>query len=146
MSATYKRILVALDDVERSSLVFEGGREFAARYMAKIVFLHVVVPDDGLTLPGRRLGPELAARVDHAQRQLHRLVDQVPVEDVESTMVDVGEPWRVICRLASELATDLVLIGSHGARGLEKLFGTTAIHVVKNADRSVFVLRAPPEK
>ncbi len=142
--ASRSRILVALDDTAQGGAVYQGAREFAARYRAKIVFLHVVVPDDGLTLPGRELGPELTGRVRHAQRELRELADQLPGENVDSTVVDVGEPWRVICRLATELGVDLVLLGSHGAQGLEKLFGTTATHVVTSCDRSVVVLRPTP--
>jgi universal stress protein A len=139
-----KRVLVALDETQRPGAVFDGAREFAARYRARLVFLHVVVPDDGLTLPGRELGPELGGLVRHAQRELRELADQVPSENVDSTVVDVGEPWRVICRLATELGVDMVLLGSHRATGVEKLFGTTATWVVANCDRTVVVLRETP--
>lgn len=144
MTLPPKRVLVALDETVRSSAIFEGAREFAARYRARLVFLHVVVPEDGLTLPGRELGSELAGLVRHAQRELRELTDQVPSDNVDSSVVDVGEPWRVICRLATELGVDMVLIGSHRATHFEKLFGTTATRVVAHCDRSVVVLRETP--
>ncbi len=144
MALPSKRVLVALDDTQTPGAVFDGAREFAARYRARLVFLHVVVPEDGLTLPGRELGPELAGLVRHAQRELRGLADQVPAENVDSTVVDVGEPWRVICRLATELGVDMVLLGSHRATALEKVFGTTATRVVAHCDRTVVVLRETP--
>jgi nucleotide-binding universal stress UspA family protein len=56
-------------------------------------------------------------------------------------LVHVGAPWESICRAARENAVDLIVIGSHGVHGIERLLGTTATRVLNHADRSVLVVR-----
>jgi len=47
----------------------------------------------------------------------------------------------VICRTARELDADLIVIGSHGYGGIDRVLATTAARVVNHADRSVLVAR-----
>ncbi len=54
--------------------------------------------------------------------------------------VATGRPWVEILRKAVEIDADLVVIGSHGYRGWDRLLGTTAGRVVDLADRNVLVV------
>jgi nucleotide-binding universal stress UspA family protein len=55
-----------------------------------------------------------------------------------------GDPRDVICRLAAEEATDLIVMGSHGRTGIAKmLLGSVASHVVAHAPCSVLVVKLP---
>lgn len=140
-----KRILVCLDHSSLATFVFLQARDFAERTRTKMVFLHVVVPDHGLTLPGVETSPEIAEKTGRAHQELLVLANQAPKENFDSVLVGVGEPWRVICRTAQDVNAEYVLLGCHGTvGGLEKLFGTTAEKVVRHADRSVVVLRKTP--
>ena len=58
--------------------------------------------------------------------------------------VHVGTPWDTICREAKTLECDLVVLGSHGYSGLDRILGTTAAKVVNHCERSVLVVRALP--
>jgi universal stress protein F len=44
-------------------------------------------------------------------------------------------------RAAAENDVDMIVIGSHGYHGLDRVLGTTAAKVVNHADRSVLVVR-----
>jgi nucleotide-binding universal stress UspA family protein len=56
-----------------------------------------------------------------------------------------GKPWREIARLAVELGADLVVVGTHGRRGLEHgLLGSVAEKVVRTAPRPVLVVHSTP--
>jgi nucleotide-binding universal stress UspA family protein len=44
-------------------------------------------------------------------------------------------------RPARAIGADLIVIGSHGYGGLDRVLGTTAARVVNHADRSVLVVR-----
>jgi nucleotide-binding universal stress UspA family protein len=59
---------------------------------------------------------------------------------VESPGVLHGQPWRDIVSTASRLDVDLVVIGSHGYSGWDRVLGTTAGKVANHADRSVLVV------
>jgi len=67
----------------------------------------------------------------------------VPAEVLGGTEVKIGVPWETICEAAREKQADLVVIGSHGYRGLDRLLGTTAAKVVNHAHCSVLVVREP---
>jgi len=56
--------------------------------------------------------------------------------------VMAGDAGRGLCELATELAADLVLVGTHGRSGLARLaLGSVAEHVVNDAPCSVMVVR-----
>jgi nucleotide-binding universal stress UspA family protein len=59
-----------------------------------------------------------------------------------SPHVLVGSPANQIVRLASELGTGLIVIGSHGKRSLEELLlGSTVENVTRHAPCPVLVVR-----
>ena len=51
--------------------------------------------------------------------------------------------WDGICNAPREHDVDLIVIGSHGDRGLDRIVGTTASKVVNHADRNVLIVRTP---
>jgi nucleotide-binding universal stress UspA family protein len=138
-----KRILVAVDASPRANAVLEAGIHLARTNGAKILLLRAV------TLP-----PELPASawaapptqiVDGfiltAKRDLAELSSKVPEELFESATAEVGVPWDAICSVAREHDVDMIVIGSHGYRLLDRIVGTTAAKVVNHADRPVLVVR-----
>ena len=128
-----KRTLVALDASPRAPDVLERAIEMARVYGGKLdVFRAVEIP------PEIELVGVLEKR---AREDLAELVKDAPEELLGSVTVAVGVPWQAICRAAEKVDADLIVIGSHGYSGLERLIGTTAAKVVNHADRSVFVVR-----
>lgn len=54
----------------------------------------------------------------------------------------LGVPWDEIVRLARERASDLIVMGTHGRRGIKHaLIGSVAETVVRHAPCSVLVVR-----
>jgi nucleotide-binding universal stress UspA family protein len=76
-----------------------------------------------------------------AQAALAELAKAVPPELLAGTRVDIGNPWPSIERAAADEDVDMIVVGSHGYHGLDKVLGTTAARVVNHADRSVLVVR-----
>jgi nucleotide-binding universal stress UspA family protein len=68
---------------------------------------------------------------------------QVPRGIETDCAVAVGSPWQAICDAARHREVDLIVIGSHGYSGIDKLLGTTAAKVVNHAPCSVLVVREP---
>ncbi len=141
-----KRLLLCLDHSDRASFVFAKANDLAERYPARVVLLNVVVPAGGLTLPGAPRTPEIEAQVEDARRELQEAANQLPPDRLEALVVEVGEPWRVICTVARAYSVELVVLGSHSPKGIEKLLGTTASKVAENADRTVVILRPTPRE
>jgi nucleotide-binding universal stress UspA family protein len=53
----------------------------------------------------------------------------------------VGAPWEAICKAAEGLEADMVVVGSHGYSGIDRVIGTTAAKVVNHCPCSVLVVR-----
>ena len=67
----------------------------------------------------------------------------VPAETRGSTHVVVGVPWQAISHTAQTIHADLVVLGSHGYGGVDRLLGTTAAKVVNHSPCSVLVVKSP---
>jgi nucleotide-binding universal stress UspA family protein len=138
-----KRILVALDASDRAARVLETAAKLAALAGAKLVLYRAVhvSPD----LPRAALS-ETDARLEdfltrNAHRDLEQLASTIAPSLVEQIATSFAVPWDGICGTARERDVDLVVIGSHGYGGLDRLLGTTASKVVNHCDRNVLVVR-----
>lgn len=139
-------ILVALDASPRAPHVLETARGLALARGCKLdVFRAVTIPPE---VPAEvfDVSPnELIAVLEkHARDDLALLVKDVPTELVCNVRVGVGTPWHAICRAAKESVAELIVIGSHGYGGIDRLIGTTAAKVVNHAETSVLVVRSRP--
>ncbi|MGH7440334.1 MAG: universal stress protein, partial [Polyangiaceae bacterium] len=57
--------------------------------------------------------------------------------------VVVGVPWQAISAAAESVGADLIVLGSHGYGGVDRLLGTTAAKVVNHSPCSVLVVKEP---
>ncbi len=139
-----KRILAALDASPRTVSVRDAARDLAIKTGAKLVLFRSVglpthVDEQAVTHAGESL-PEAMQR--EAGADLARHAAACPPGLVEKTLVHIGVPWEAICSAAKEVEADLIVIGSHGYSGLDRLMGTTAAKVVNHSDRNVLVVRS----
>jgi len=137
------RILVGLDASPRATGVLDAALDLAKRTGSRLILMRAVgipveIPPEAYALPPASLEDLLR---NEAQRYIDQEAARVPAELLGGTKVAVGTPWQAICEAAKEENVDLVMIGSHGYQGLDRLIGTTAAKVVNHADRSVLVVR-----
>jgi nucleotide-binding universal stress UspA family protein len=142
------RILVGLDASPRAPGVLAAALDLAQRTEAKLIlFRSVGIP---VELPPEALAISPGTLADLLERQaeayLQQLAAGIAPERLAGIRVSVGTPWQAICAAANDEGADLIVIGSHGYHGLDRLIGTTAGKVVNHADRSVLVVREPPAK
>jgi universal stress protein F len=140
-----KRILVGLDGSDHERVVLAQARALAAKLDARLILFRAVslpisLPSESLAVSPVELDHLL---VDGARRQLDALARELPEGLVERVQVEVGVPWRAICDAAKSDACDLVIVGSHGYGGIDRLIGTTAAKIVNHACCSVLIARTP---
>ncbi len=139
-----KKILTCLDSSPRAPHVLAAAIDLARRTGAKLtLFRSVGLPpelahDDVIGVSPNQLIDRLLAS---ARASLEQLGTQTPPELLEGVEVRIGTPWDAICTEATELGVDLIVIGSHGYGGVDRILGTTAAKVVNHSDRSVLVVR-----
>jgi nucleotide-binding universal stress UspA family protein len=139
-----KRILVALDGSPRAPSVLAAARRLAELTNAQLMLYRAIVasPDIPLDMTVRSNDRLEDLLVRHAHDQLSQLAEGLPRGMIEQLITELATPWDGICRTARERDVDLIVIGSHGYRGLaDHLLGTVAGKVVNHADRNVLVVR-----
>ena len=139
-----KRILVAVDASPNATVVLDAGVDLARRLGARIRLLRAVrlpaepLPANGFAGPPTQL---IDAFIVTAKRDLSELAATVPAELLEGATVEVGVAWDAICSHARDHDVDMIVIGSHDYRLIDRILGTTAAKVVNHADRPVLVVR-----
>jgi nucleotide-binding universal stress UspA family protein len=138
-----KRILVAIDSSKRAPEVLAAALQMAVLADAKLVVFRAIgippeMPQELFRVTDLRLEDVL---LNNAHVDLERLTRHIPKDRIEKITTAFATPWDGICTAAREHDADLVVIGSHGYGGLDRLLGTTAGKVVNHADRNVLVVR-----
>jgi nucleotide-binding universal stress UspA family protein len=133
----YRSVLVALDLGNTSLHLIHSARELAPE--AKLHLVHVVEHP-----PKRKL--ERTHAREAAREGLTSLARsaRLPDSEVELTVLE-GDPRERILQAASRQRADLIAVGTHARKGLERLLlGSTAEHVLRAADADV--LAVPPAR
>jgi universal stress protein F len=140
------RILVGLDASPRAEGVLDTAVELARRAGGKLILFRAVGVPHEIPVEAYSMTPASLAEMleREAKKYLDRVAAELPPEMVAATVVGIGAPWQAICAAADQHDADLVVIGSHGYSGLDKVIGTTAGKVVNHAKRSVLVVRGHP--
>jgi nucleotide-binding universal stress UspA family protein len=114
----------------------------AQELRAQLFLVHVLsVPPE--IPPGARATPDhVEETMEEVTRvSLHALMAEAPAVGFGPPIVVEGEPWRGILDVARDLDVDLIVVGSHRYRGLDRVLGTVAAKIVNHADRNVLVVR-----
>ncbi|MBW3658705.1 MAG: universal stress protein [Actinobacteria bacterium] len=154
----YRHILVAVDGSPSSRAVTTHAYELAAQLGASCTVLHVL---DDVTVPFVNYGmepyvnveainPELIeAQRTGAERMVADLARGAPGDvEVSGAVVEAGgrRIGQSITDEAEARGADLVVVGTHGHRGLSRVFvGSVADAVVRSADVPVTVVRVRDE-
>ena len=145
------RILLAIDASSESQKAVDAVAERPWPKASAVRIISVVppyVPGAAEFVPGAATASEVLS--DHesdARRFATRVADRLhgtgmPLEVV----VKQGDPARSIVEEATEWRADLIVVGSHDRRGLERLvLGSVAREVVNHAPCSVEVVRERPD-
>jgi len=138
---TPRTILVPTDFTDCSAKALAEALALAGALDAKVHLLHVYgidgLPDDATLLTSAH------ATEEAAQQKLNELLRTLPSRSaVVEARARLGDPARTIVEVASELGVDLVVMGTHGRRGVTRLFlGSVAEAVLRSAPCTVMVVR-----
>lgn len=139
-------ILAATDFSETAERASNFARELSKRFKAQLHLLHVIVilDDPHIEENLRHRLEELVASGDEARRNhLENGADNQPGLEVTPHMVRGLAPAEVIVETASNLGCELIVMGTHGRRGLSHLLlGSVAERVVRTSKVPVLTVRA----
>jgi len=132
-----RTILLPTDFSERSEYAFRLACSLARDYDALLVVLSVV------PLPAVMYGPPPESYLDHLLKELCRIKPSDPKTRVQHLLVE-GDPAAAILRAARETNCDLIVMGTHGRTGLNRLLvGSAAEQVLRKAPCPVLTVKSP---
>lgn len=141
------KILLAVDDsVFSEAAVVSVAREFRPQG-TEVRVLHIVEPIAISEPPQMSPGyfPELEDRLLQTQKLVDQIANVLSSADFRVTSsVVAGDARSKILENAAEWHADLIVLGSHGRKGLERfLLGSVSEAVARHAPCSVQIVRIP---
>lgn len=142
----YQDILVAIDFSDETDQVVAKAKAMMVNGSTKVSLIHVVEYTPYLFSPDTPLPFDLdlgAQFHEKAQKRLQELAQSHGFLEA-ARYVEAGSPTIEIVRVAQQLAVDLIVIGSHGRHGLQRILGSTASGVLHTATCDVLAVRISP--
>lgn len=148
---TLRRILVATDFSACSKEAVDSAAHLASCFSAELFLLHVFEPPF-YTMEGldTRIHPEVDRWVRGLRETESKKLDG-EAEAVKRRGINVrpyfkeGSPLDEILHVAEETGADLIVLGTHGRRGVDRfVMGSVADRVTRRAPCSVLIIREKP--
>jgi nucleotide-binding universal stress UspA family protein len=141
------KILLAIDDSKFSEAAVKSLVEHFRSQGTEIRVLHVVEPVALSEPPQMAAGyyPELADLMPPARELAERVGRSLSAAGFKvTTSVAAGDARSLILENAAEWDADLIVLGSHGRKGLQRFFlGSVSEAVAHHAPCSVYIVRIP---
>lgn len=135
-------ILVPTDFSPCSEQALDYAIDVADKLGAKVHLLSVIgIPSYGVPELGVGL---TATMIDNMTTDTQRALDQLKRDrkSVSQTLVRAGDARDVILQTAEELPADLIVMGTHGRRGISRaLLGSVAEMIVRTSPVPVLTVR-----
>ena len=140
-------VLLAIDDSEFSTAAVQSVIEKFQPSDTQVHVLHVVGPIAVSAPPQMAPGyaPELEELVKEGQKLVEAAAEKLRQAGFRVTAsVEKGDPRSAIVDHAAAWPADMIVVGSHGKRGLTRfLLGSTSEAVARFAPCSVQIVRKP---
>ncbi|MEZ4398982.1 MAG: universal stress protein [Kofleriaceae bacterium] len=142
-----QQVVVGYDFSPTAETALRSAIDLASRSPRHVLHILVAVDDAHPvpTLPTTKVDYQYTEKVhDHLTA---RLADTFAAAAPEAHIhffvhVRIGKPGKQMLALAEEVGADLIIVGSHGWRGLDRvLFGSVSEEVVRGAGCPVMVVR-----
>ncbi|MXV63924.1 universal stress protein [Natronorubrum sp. JWXQ-INN-674] len=149
----YDTILVPTDGSPGAEPAIENALDLARRYDASVHALSVIDVAELMELDylGDRTDFErtIEPLEDAAKDAVQTVVAQARERDADLEVVTVvrqGIPFEVILEYADRIDADLIVMGTHGRRGLSRfLLGSTTERIVRASPVPVLTVRFPED-
>jgi len=136
-----KKILVPVDFSENSKKILETAGYFSGKCEAQIHVVFVVQSFDdysGFFVPHMPVAQFEEEMVQAAEQKMEKFL--ADFKNIEAKVL-VGDVSEEIIRHAEESGMDMIIMGTHGYKGLEKvMFGSVAEKVVRSSPCPVMAI------
>ncbi len=138
-----KKVVVPVDFSSTTDKVVDYAMTVADKLGAEVLFFHAINDFQGYDM--MLVHPSFIGMTKDLEKESKERINSL-VEEYKDRKngvggdVAIGDAAEEIIKYAEEQNADMIIIGTHGVKGLEKiLMGSTAERVVKNATCPVLV-------
>jgi nucleotide-binding universal stress UspA family protein len=140
-----KKIAVPIDFTDVAPFVAKYAKEFAKKLDAEIVLIYILEDlsaYEGLYVDAKTLTELEGKLIEGARTSMEEFVkEHFSDYSKVKTLIEKGDVVEGIIEAAKKEGADLIVIGTHGRKGLDKiLFGSVAEGVIKNSPIPVLSL------
>lgn len=142
---SFRKILVAVDESAFAARAADVGFELARSLGAEVAIIHVVDPAVDAYAPegGIPLSQLVTLAQQDGRRLLGAFAQRAALQPAPHEFIHVGKVATEIVKAANDWPADLIVIGSHGRGGIDRLLlGSVAEAVMRHAACPVLVVRA----
>ncbi|MEK6678500.1 MAG: universal stress protein [Nitrospirota bacterium] len=136
----YNRIIAATDGSRYSKAAVDEAIKIAKASKGNLIIVSAVDINEEFESEA----PELTERFERQfKAMVERITKQAKAKGVKAEgIVKIGEPYNVIISAAKAKKADLIVMGSHGRRGLSRLLmGSVTERVIGHAKCAVLVVK-----
>jgi nucleotide-binding universal stress UspA family protein len=145
----FKHVLLPTDGSDFANAALKRGAEFAKSINAKISIVYVTPPWDVaapaevvMSFPAEEVRQNMEKAAAETLAAAKATVASFADGEVKTVHIADKHPAEGVLAAAEENGCDIVVLGSHGRRGLSKLLlGSTAQEILTRAHLPVLVLR-----
>jgi nucleotide-binding universal stress UspA family protein len=144
----FKKILVPVDFGPASNEALKTAIELAKHDGAELVLVHVwEIPMYSYPAMTYVAADLLGPVRDAARAQLAETLESVRKEVPGATgTLQHGLPWQEVLATIERTQPDLVVMGTHGRKGVRRMFlGSVAEKIVRASPAPVLTMHGPPE-
>ncbi len=138
----FERILFATDFSPASAAALPYAVVMARHFGSKLYLAHVIPPDAYSLIPQSERDRVLESIRLHSEKQMAGLRAKTLLKGLtHETLVDHGDVWPMLSAMAERHKINLIVMGTHGRRGVEKLLlGSTAEEILRCAQCPVLMV------
>jgi nucleotide-binding universal stress UspA family protein len=142
MTVSFRRILIAVDSEPVAAHAADIGVDLARSLGADVALIYVI--DSSPEYISQKEFPQTLAQAEQdGKRLLAGFRERLRLQPSALEFVQAGKPATEIAKTAKDWPADLLVIGSHGRGGVQRvLLGSVAEGVMGHAPCPVLVIRA----
>jgi nucleotide-binding universal stress UspA family protein len=140
---TTKTILFPTDFSDASQTAFQYAVDYARLVNGRLLIAHVQEPVMPIIGGEIAFVTPLETNPEGVKQMLQAMVPDAPNVEFAHRLLE-GDPASEIVRLAKSEHADLIVLGTHGRTGIERLLlGSTAEQVLRRAPCPVLAVKEP---
>ncbi len=140
----FSKVIVGIDGSDVSERALKVAIEICKKFNATLYIVYVIEPLLVPSIDKAKKQALIEALREHADRIMYRALTKAQRENVKAKPIIVeGKPGPEICKKASELNVDLIVVGSRGLGAISRfIVGSTSSYLFNHCtNKSLLIVR-----